>query len=449
MNKFGFEWELEYEGYWEIPSCCKAIFGELSLANGQLTIELIGNIDNEFQYVHISSLLGRIKGGDRDKNIYVRLLNLNLIKTKLRNGANVYTYNATDVFLSESKESFASPIKAVSINSFLLSQWACTHNCNSLMCSFDWGSIALSYPVQEDSDDKNEILLQSRSSSIPMAISHTGGLPKKCFLDIQFNEKKDNFFDANLFTGRILNLFCLLSQAPINLGYYFYSTDNGTFAHWNSQKHHYFLLEKTFGVSHNFSSITNESMTAFVDKWIAIYQDYTNSIDTFFDSFERQFLPAGQRLKTYMSVIDGITENYELVGDGQTNDSKKKRDLKEILDKVKEKECLTKNEYNKLKRSVFYEANNSLGNRFGYLLNSLQDLLPDRLDKAWGYTCTNTRHKLTHVESEQTDIFSPYEYPKVVLDLETVICTYLLRNIEADISLIRHTLHLPNKQNIR
>lgn len=447
MNKFSFEWELEYEGNWEIPSCCKAIFGKLSLANGQLTIELIGNVENEFLYVHIPSLLGRIKGGDNDKSIYVKLLNLNRTKTIdfLGNGANVYTYNATDVFLTENKESFASPVKAVSVNSFLLSKWACTHNYNSLMCSFDWGRIALSYPMQEVSYVKNEILLQSRSSSIPMAISHTGGLPKKCFLDIQFNEKKDNFFDANSFTGRILNLFCLLSQAPIDLGYYFYSTDNGTFAHWNSQKHHYFLLEKTFGVSHNFSSITNESMTAFVEKWIPIYRDYTNSIDTFFDTFGRQFLPAGQRLKTYMSVIDGITEKKELAGDGQTNDSKKKRELKGILDKVKENGCLTSTEYNKLKRSVFSEANNSLGNRFGYLLNSLKDLLPDRLDEAWGYTCTNTRHELTHVESGQTNVFSPYEYSKVVLDLETVVCAYLLKSIAADNSLIRHTLHLPCK----
>ncbi len=441
MNKLKFEWELEYEGVFSFPSRCNPICGKLSLANGQLTIELTREIGDESPSKHIPSLLGKVNGNNNGNTIYIKLLNLNCIKTKylLANGANVYTYNATDVFLSECKESFVSPIKAVSINSFLLSKWACTYNNDSISSSFDWGSIALSYPVQEACDE----LLQPRSSSIPMAFSHYGDLPTKWFLDIQFNEKKSDFFDAKSFVGRILNLLCLLSQALIDLGYYFYSTDNGTFTHWNSQKHHYYLLEKTFGVSHNFSSITNESMTAMVEKWIAFYRDYTNSIDTFFDSFERQFLPARQRLKTYMSVIDGITEKYELVGDGQTNDTKKKRELKGILDKVKEAKCLSSTEYNKLKRSVFYEPNNSLGNRFGYLLTSLQDLLPNRLNKAWGYTCTNTRHELTHVESEQTDVFSPYEYPQVVLDLETVICAYLLRKIEADDSLIRHTLHLP------
>ena len=443
MDKFNFEWELEYEGVWEFPSCCNPICGKLSLADGRLTIELTGDIGDESKSVHIPSLSGKVHGKNNGKAVYIKLLNLNRIKTMnfLWSGTKVYTYNATDVFLSECKESFAAPIKAVSINSFLLSKWACTCNHDSISSLFDWGSIALAYPIQETCDEH----FQPRSSSIPMAFSHYGDLPTKWFLDIQFNEKKNDFFDANSFTGRILNLFCLLSQAPISLGYYFYSTDNGTFAHWDSQKHHYFLLEKTFGVSHNFSSITNESMSAFIEKWITIYRDYTNSIDTFFDSFERQFLPAGQRLKTYMSVIDGITEKYELVGDGQTNDSKKKRELKGILNKIKEKGCLTSIEYNKLKRFVFYEANNSLGNRFGYLLNFLQDLLPDRLDKAWGYTCTNTRHELTHVESEQTDVFSPYEYPKVVLDLETIICAYLLRAIEVDNSLIRHTLHLPCK----
>ena len=444
MNKLSFEWELEYEGDWEFPSCC-VTYGKLSLEHRQLTIELIGHIDDESQCVYIPSLLGKVKGKNHGTNVYVRLLNLNRIKTidLLGNGANIYTYNATDIFLSESKDSFDSPVKAVSINSFLLSKWASTHNSNSLMCPFDWGSIALSYPVQEADDGKKNILLQPRSSSIPMAICHYGNLPKKCFLDIQFNEEKDDFFDAQSFTRRILYLFCLLSQAPIDLGYYFYSTDNGTFVHWNCIKHRYFLLEKTFSVSNNFSSITSASLPLFVEKWIAIYRDFTNSIDTFFNSFGRQFLPAEQRLKTYMSVIDGLTEKYELEGDGQTNDSKKIKELKEILDLVKDARCLTSIKYNKLKRTIFYESNISLGNRFVYMLNSLQNLLPDRLDEAWGYTCTKTRHKLTHVESEQTDVFSPYIYPKVVLDLETVICTYLLRNIEADINLIRHTLHLP------
>lgn len=443
MDKFNFEWELEYEGVWEFPSCCNPICGKLSLADGRLTIELTGDIGDESKSVHIPSLSGKVHGKNNGKAVYIKLLNLNRIKTMnfLWSGTKVYTYNATDVFLSECKESFAAPIKAVSINSFLLSKWACTCNHDSISSLFDWGSIALAYPIQETCDEH----FQPRSSSIPMAFSHYGDLPTKWFLDIKFNEKKNDFFDAKSFVGRILNLFCLLSQAPIDLGYYFYSTDNGTFAHWNSQKHHYYLLEKTFGVSHNFSSITNESMTAMIERWIAFYRDYTNSIDTFFDSFERQFLPAGQRLKTYMSVIDGITEKYELVGDGQTNDSKKKGELKGILDKVKEEKCLSSIEYNKLTRFVFYEPNNSLGNRFGYLLTSLQDLLPDRLDNAWGYTCTYTRHELTHVESEQTDVFSPYEYPKVVLDLETVICAYLLRSIEADESLIRRTLHLPCK----
>ena len=446
MNKLNFEWELEYEGDWEFPSCCNLIFGKLSLANGQLTIELTGDIGDEARHGHISSLLGKVKGKNNSKSVYVRLLNLNCTKTidLLGNGANVYTYNATDIFLSECKESFVSPIKTVSINSFLLSKWVCTYNHNSLMCPFDWGSIALSYPVQEDSDDKNEILLQPRSSSIPIAVSHYGDLPEKCFLDIQFNEKKDDFFDAQSFAGRILNLFCLLSQAPIDLGYYFYLTDNGTFVHWNCLKHRYFLLEKTFSVSNNFSCISSESMTAFFEKWFTFYRDFTNSIDIFFSSFERLFLPAEQRLKTYMSVIDGLTEKYELEGDGQTNDSKKIKELKEILDIVKDARCLTSIQYNKLKRSALYESNISLGNRFANLLNSLQDLLPDRLNKDWGYTCTKTRHKLTHVESEPTNEFSPCEYPEVVLDLETIICTYLLRNIDASNSLICHTLHLPN-----
>ena len=442
MDRQTFEWELEYEGNWECPSCGEPIKGTLSLRNGNLTLELTDSQQHETD-TYVPLILGKVKS--RGTIYYIKLLNLKRtrIVDTLGGGDNVYTYNATDVFISDSKKSFTAAIQAVCINSFLLSKWASKGNQNSLNCSLDWGEITFSYLDDETCNGKNGMFRQSRLSSIPMPTCHSGELPTKCFLEIQFTNKKDDFFDVQLHGKRIFNLFLLLSQAPIDVGYNYYTTDKGLFVHWSSLKHRYLLLEKTFAYAYNFKNITPELLHGFVKKWEAVYLEFTNSIDIFFDLLGRELIPTEQRLKTYMSVIDGLTTKYELNGDGQTRDTKRRAELSGILEKVKSSRCLSSGEYNNLVRNVFCESNISLGNRFCFLLNSLQDLLPNRLNETFGYTCTNTRHKLTHVESDHPNVFSPFEYLGVVHDLETIISTYLLKEIGADNDLTRHTLHLP------
>ncbi len=444
MDKVNFEWDLVYEGDWECPSCGNTIRGSLSLKNGKIQLELTSKIQHDITTKYIPLIIGKVKGQNGGGSVYVKLLNLNLTRLvdNLGAGDNVYTYDATDVFLSKCKESFSSPIKAVSINSFLLSKWASKPNQSVASYAFDWGTIEFSYPHHEVSNDEDNSFRQSRSSSIPMPTSHYGELPTKCFLNIKYSEQKENYFDAKLYSERILNLFELLSQAPIDLGYCFYITDKGDFVHWNCLKHRFFLLEKTFGVTRNFRYITADEMSVFMNNWLALNSEFSESIDTLFSVWEREMLPADQRLKSLMSVIDGLTSDFEMQGDGQTHDSKKKEKINKILDKIRPTQCLSSGEFNSLSRVANKESINSLGNRFCNLLMSLESLLPPLLNDEYAFRCTHTRHKLTHVESEQDDVFKPEEYIEVVHYLELIISAYLLYKIGAKEELIRKTLHI-------
>lgn len=444
MDKVHFEWDFVYEGYWECPSCGNTIRGSLSLKNGKIQLELISIIQHNISTKFIPYIIGKVKSQKEGECVYIKLLNLKKTRQVFNLGAgdDVYTYDATDVFLSDCKESFSSPIKAVSINSFLLSKWASKTNQSAMSCTFDWGSIDFSYPHHEVSSDEENSFRQSRSSFIPMPTSHYGELPIKCFLNIKFSEQKENHFEATLFFKRILNLLGLLSQAPIDLGYCFYITDKGDFVHWNCLKHRFFLLEKTFSVTCNFRDITADEMSIFMQNWLDLNFEFTESIDTLFSVWEREMLPADQRLKSLMSVIDGLTNDFEMQGDGQTHDSKKKEEMNHILEKIRSTRCLSSGDFNRLSRAVNKESINSLGNRFCKMLKPLESLLPPFLNNKYAYKCTNTRHKLTHVESAQNDVFKPEEYIEVVHNLELIISAHLLYKIGIEEELIRKTLHL-------
>jgi len=176
--------------------------------------------------------------------------------------------------------------------------------------------------------------------------------------------------------------------------------------------------------------------------WFDLYFKFTESIDTLFSVWGREMLPADQRLKSLMSVIDGLTNNFEMKGDGQTRDSKKRESIYQILEKVRSSKCITHSELNKLSRTANKESIYSLGNRFCELLSPLESLLPPLLNNKYAFRCTNTRHKLTHIESEQEDVFRPEEFIEVVHNLELIISAYLLYKIGAKEELIRKTLHI-------
>ena len=89
------------------------------------------------------------------------------------------------------------------------------------------------------------------------------------------------------------------------------------------------------------------------------------------------------------------------------------------------------------------ESSDSVEMRFCELLNLLEGILPERIDNEYVYKCARTRNKMTHPESDYNeDVFMPSQYPKIVCDLEAILCSYILFCIGAEKDLIKQTLRL-------
>ena len=145
-----------------------------------------------------------------------------------------------------------------------------------------------------------------------------------------------------------------------------------------------------------------------------------------------------------MSVLDGLTSDFPVKGNGQTKDSKRIRSINEILQKIPNQESgLTKNEINTLKMAALRESPDSVEMRFCELLNILKGVLPERIDDEYVYKCARTRNKITHPESGyDDDVFKPSQYPKVTQDLETILCSYMFSYVGMEKDLIKQTLRI-------
>ena len=76
------------------------------------------------------------------------------------------------------------------------------------------------------------------------------------------------------------------------------------------------------------------------------------------------------------------------------------------------------------------------------LVSLLDSILPNSIDNSFVKKCVRTRHKLTHPESKYKSVFSPTQYPKAILNLETVLCSYILYCLGMEKDLVKQTLRL-------
>ena len=449
MDTFNFEWKPEYKGTWQSPSFEDEMWGTLKVGQSDIILELICHSCHEIEGSHLESITGRIDSLDANNVLSVMLRNLSLVKMKvsLGEGYNSYKYVAEELFISSEIGTLPLPIKAVRFCSEYIGLWSKGYTKDHIIESFDEHRVNLDYTQPEpyrcfEDDSICVELCYSFGRKTPNHLGYT--LRTRNYLDVTFKEPSVDFHTAKTRALQTSYLFSLLIQRPIDFCDIFYITDRGTFIHRNGLRYRNVIIRETPYTSNNFADLTSDNLCSMVPKWHLYYQKYTNSLDTFFEIWNHELLPSEQRFKGYMSVLDGLTSDLPVENNGQTKDSKRVRSINEILLKVSSQESgLSKNEINTLKMAALRESSDSVEMRFCELLNILNGILPDRIDNEYVYMCARTRNKLTHPESEyEEDIFTPSQYPKVVRDLETILCSYMLHCIGLEKVLIKQTLRL-------
>ena len=452
MDTFNFEWKTEYRGTWNCPTCGNEIYGTLKISQSDIILELFCHSGHDINGRYLESITGRIDSLDANNVLSVKLCNLSLIKRKssMGNGFNTYKYIAETIFASSEIETLNLPIQKVRFCSEYIGLWSKGYIKDHIVELSDEHRVNLEYtqlePYKCYEDDSICVeLCYCFGRKTPNHLGYT--LRVKHYLDVTFKEPSIDFPKAKIKALHISNLFSLLIQRPIDFGNIIYKTDRGTFIHRNGLRYRNIIIRETPYTSNNFKDLTSDNLSGMVSKWCSYYQKYANSLDNYFEIWNHELLPSEQRFKGFMSVLDGLTSDLPVVYEEKP--SNKEKSIQQYWPTFKKslKKCggISASDLHKFDMAISGEKKKKevpIEKRMMELVNLLDSILPNSIDKNFVKKCVRTRHKLTHPESKYKSVFSPSQYPKAILNLETIICSYMLYFVGLEKDLIKQTLRL-------
>ena len=426
----------------------------LKLGQSDIVLELMYPSYHSLDDAQIESIIGKVDSEDANNLLHVKLGNLSLTKRKesLAQGFNVYQYIAEEIFIAADAEALDSPIKTVSFCSDYIGLWSKDHIKSNIEETYDSNCVILKYTQPEpyrcfESESLSVEMYYSFGSKTPD--SHGYHLKTKHFLTVTFKQTCVDFLTAKTEALHIANLFSTLIQRPVDLGNTSYKTESGTFIHRNGLRYRNVIIRKNNYTTNTFKSLTPDVLNGLVSKWCSIYKEHRSSLYTFFEIWDHELLPSEQRFKGYMSVLDDLTTDLKV--EWEEKESKSERAIKKFIGRIKDNLHL----FDKEAQKEFHIFEMALTGkkkskeapifvRFSMLIQILEPLLPPKrnIDHTFVKRCVHTRHKLTHPQSDYKDIFSSSEYPKAILNLETILFSFMLKLIGAEDELIKHTLRL-------
>ena len=406
----------------------------------------------EIEGHHLESITGRIDSLDANNVLSVKLCNLSLVKKKSSsgNGFNTYKYVAEEIFVSSGIEILSFPIKTVRFCSEYIGLWSKEYIKDHIIESTDEHRVNLDYKQPEpyrcfEDDSICVELCYSFGHKTP---NHLGyALRTKNYLDVTFKEPFVDFQTAKLKALQTSNLFSLLIQRPIDFGNIIYTTDKGTFIHRNGLKYRNVIVRETPYTSNNFKDLTSDNLSSMVSNWCSYYQKHTNSLDAFFEIWHHELLPSEQRFKGYMSVLDGLTSDLPVEYEEKLSNKEKtiQQYWPTFKKSLKKWGGISASDLHKFDMAISGEKKKKevpIEKRMMELVNLLDSILLNSIDTSFVKKCVRTRHKLTHPESKYKSVFSSSQYPKAILNLETIICSYMLYCVGLEEGLIKQTLRL-------
>ena len=248
-----------------------------------------------------------------------------------------------------------------------------------------------------------------------------------CFLNINL-KKKVKFYDALDLTECIIWLLSLLWNNNFNPCFLEFRTSKTKFIYKQSDRYSYKYrnIENT-ALKTSISDFKDSDFSPIIDNWLRIIADYKNAITTFFETQFNEHTTPSSVIKNYVSVIDGLSKDFDIHSDGKTTDTKKKKKFEPIFNKIKD--ALTANEFNELKMAVLRESTKDIKCRFTYFLNFLSEYVPINLEPDFCARVIDTRNLITHSKANSNNVFEKDQYRDVAFCLEDIIKAYILKNI--------------------
>ena len=451
MNCYNFSFQKSYTGSWKFEGIEDEFTGTLFLHDNYFEIELIGKRYFDFIKNRQKNLIGTAfaeNSNGQEEQYDFLLCGLHFKKdTHFGGGLNHTFLDVESVLVSQGAYNL-NEITSACIRTPLLDKWASSLSKKGIKENFsNNGHFEIEFIPQRELTLYNNI-----DTNLKIYIyfgwqrsfkDNEFCIRTKNFLNIEFGDKIniEEAYKKIEITKNFLYLIWNCTFVPV---FTEFRSTKGNFILKVSNKYSYQYIENNGnsspyteiedpevgkeGVQNNHPcTISVHDIDMAIDKWFELYDNYTDAIDTYFDTISNWHISPSIKIKNFISTIDALSENLKGTTRPVPNDSRNGQFLQNIFQKTEG--ILDQKEKKRLRDLVLKEKTTYLKPRFRKLIKSLENLVPEYLNDDFVEKVVNTRNNITHPKDKEDNSFHPEDYDKAAYLLTKVIRAYLLKEL--------------------
>lgn len=441
MNCYDFEFCPSYSGRWKVfKDDSDDCWGTLSMSPNGIKLNVMYKDKGYSNDKKIETITGFAysEGSSKNKSEQYSFILINARLLSYASYLNDLNHNEYDIESLIICKGNIDPknINSVCMRTSLMDDWCGNiflDNFDKLVFDWDTNHVQIDHKPQQCYN-----LFTSKEKSVYI---HFGdnfierqtsvGIFFKSFLNVIFDSPL-TFDEAYTEIYKYIYMFYFLWNTPFEPDFLEFRSIKGNFIYKVSKAHSYQYegLYKTKGVFSSISTLPDfnpQQVHNMVEKWLAIYQEYGDSIDTYCETISNAHHNMTSQIKSYISVIDGLTKN--IVGDTVECHAESKRH--KLYDRVinASGETLSPDLKQQLKNALISEKGTALKPRMNKLIQGLSNMLPSDIDSDFVEKAVNTRNNLTHPKEREDCCFLFQEYDYLIFSLIKIIRAYILNRM--------------------
>ena len=435
MNNYDFYFADSYLGFWDIPNIGDKIPGTLCIEKHSIRLELFWDNHVNVQIRKIKSAKGYAFVKDKtNRKCYYFILNELYCTYVSWFGFNhsQYVFDIASFIIADTSNIVFDGIRSICIRTRLMDQWVWNYTADSFEYDIPVGNktIKMEYTpkpsrILYESDDVRIYLKFGQSMTFPTSKGFK--MTTHTFLNIDLYSLP-SFDKAYEMAEQFIRFFSILWNNQFIPDFIEFRTENKDFIFKESDKYSYKYQDlETTMLATSISDFSETELSLMIQKWIRMTIEEGNSINTFFETQFNGHMSPSSVIKSYVSVIDGLSKEIEVVSDGCTKEGKKKLWFERLSEKIKGD--LTKKELNELKMAVLRESHKELKARFSAFYKNLQKYISIKLEPDFCSKVIDTRNLKTHTKGVINKVYPKDNYWEVSICLEELIQAYLLQAI--------------------
>lgn len=460
MTPYNFTFYPYYTGKWSIEGVSETATGTLSIDEHAITLDVLfqkNKMTSINEYFEITGVAYNEETESCKSEAFSFILkNARLQKTTLfAKGMNriVFDIDSLIVFVSGTFEEGRqlNQIRSGVMHCEALDRWFAPVFCNKTELSDD--AIDTDHVVLEYENPSSYTLFEDEDIRLYMRFAYGFNIPNgtgfnltnKVFVNVEYKHDIQDLYSAKSMLERTLHFFTLIWNDVAEQEYFGFRVGKETYWWQRSLRYSHNHLEKhktTFRTE--LEDFDADELSGLFSKWFDLYKDFANPLNEYFETLHNDSAYASSKMKSLLTVIDGLTRNIKVENNGRLADTEKIQRIKDIINKA---EHISDEEKNFLLTQAVRSSGNSITDRFNEMMKSIDGLM-DTIPQNFVPLVVNTRHYLTHGKGRSQKLIDEANYPLVVLLLENVIRAYLMNLLGIEQNTIRKAVQLFGKFNL-